>query len=321
MSIRGSLETTSAMTAQRTKIGTTSPVSLSKGRAAYANLGAMRTSSLWVVLALASCGGKKDQPKAEPVGSGSAVGSAAPAPASVQIFVNDASVGTIAIEQIKLWPRLDALVPTSARHLGGWKDLTFKAANPQPLHTPSAQYPDLVPALFPGDDGKPSFGLFDPIELAKHGKPAAAREDDVTEVRIAMTEGRGGQNEQGNAADADPMKIKVEITTPKGKSTLEGAKLLAVPREIEPGGKDPKGWTLATLMKTGGVDHYEKLVLTDAAGLNLTLEKQDLDPATSVPYIKLNRQGTLRVKVYKKQGDSWQASGDLRGLVAVEVVK
>ncbi|MBV8758702.1 MAG: hypothetical protein JO257_15555 [Deltaproteobacteria bacterium] len=281
----------------------------------------MRTSSLIVVLALAGCSGKKDQPKAsEPVGSaGSAAAPAASA--SVQIFVNDAPVGTIAIEQIKLWPRLDALVPTSARHLGSWQDLTFKAANPQPLHAPSASYPDFVPALFPGDDGKPAFGLFDPVELAKHGKPAAARQDDVSEIRIKMSEGTRGQNEQGNAADADPMAIKVAIKTSKGESTLEGAKLLAVPREPEPGGKDLKGWTLATLLKTAGVDHYEKVILTDAAGLNLTLEKQDLDPAASIPYIKLNRQGALRVKIYKKQGDSWQPSGDLRGLVRVEILK
>ena len=280
----------------------------------------MRTSSLWVVLALASCSGKKDQPKtSEPAGSGSAA--AAPAPASVQIFVDDAPVGTIALEQIKLWPRLDALVPTSARHLGSWQDLTFKAKNPQPLHQPSASFPEYVPALFPGEDGQPSFGLFDPVELAKHGKPAAAREDDVSEIRIKMSQGGHGQNEQGNAAGADPMKLKVEIKTPKGESTLEGPKLLAVPREPEPGGKDPKGWTLATLLKTAGVDKYQKVVLTDAAGLNLTLEPQDLDPTKSIPFIKLNRQGTLRVKVFKKQGDTWQATGDLRGLARVEIMK
>ena len=102
---------------------------------------------------------------------------------------------------------------------------------------------------------------------------------------------------------------------------LEGAKLLAVPREAPPGEKDLKGWSLATLLKTAGVDHYEKVLLTDAAGVNLTLEKQDLDPATSVPFLKLNRQGTLRVKVYRKQADSWQATGDLRGLARVEILK
>lgn len=274
----------------------------------------MRTSSLWVVLALASCG--KDKAKTDdkpPV--------PAPAPATVQIFVNDAQVGTVALDQLKLWPRLDALVPSSARHLGSWQDLTFKSATSAPLHTPSANYPDYVPALFPGDDGKASFAMFDPVELAKHGKPAAAREDDVSEIRIKLSEGGHGQNEQGDAADADPMKIKVTVKTAQGEKVIEGAKLLAVPREAPPGEKDLKGWTLATLLKTAGVTKYEKVLLTDAAGLNLTLEKQDLDPATSIPFLKLNRQGSLRVKIYKKQGDSWQASGDLRGLVRVEIVK
>jgi hypothetical protein len=277
----------------------------------------MRTSSLWFVLALASCG--KDQAKASE--QKPAATAPAPAPATVQIFVNDAPVGTIAVEQVKLWPRLDALVPTSARHLGSWEDLTFKATNAAPLHKPSANYPDFVPALFPGADGKPSFALFDPVELAKHGKPGAARQDDVSEIRIKLSEGGHGQNEQGNAADADPMKLKIAIKTAKGESVLEGSKLLAVPREAPPGEKDPKGWSLATLLKTAGVDHYQKVLLTDAAGLNLTLEKQDLDPAKSVPFMKLNRQGTLRVKVYRKQGDSWQASGDLRGLARVEIVQ
>jgi hypothetical protein len=280
----------------------------------------MRICCLCVVAALASCG--KHEPKAsEHTGSAGSAATATPVQQSVQIFVNDAPVGTIAIEQVKLWPRLDALVPTSARHLGSWQDLTFKSASPAPLHQPSASYPDDVPALFPGDDGKPSFGLFDPVELAKHGKPAAARQDDVTEIRIKLAEGGHGQNEQGDAADADPMKIKVTIKTAKGESVLDGAKLLAVPREAQPGTKDLKGWTLATLLATAGVDHYEKVVLTDAAGLNLTLEKQDLDPATSIPYVKLNRQGSLRVKVFKKQGDSWQGTGDLRGLVRVEILK
>ena len=41
----------------------------------------------------------------------------------------------------------------------------------------------------------------------------------------------------------------------------------------------------------------------------------------SVPYVKLNRQGSLRLQVYKKQGTGWQRSGDLRGLVAIEVLK
>jgi hypothetical protein len=283
----------------------------------------MRITCLVVVVALASCSKHEPKPSDHTGSAGSAGSAAAAAPTttSVRIFVNDAAVGTIAIEQVKLWPRLDALVPSSARHLGSWQDLAFNAADATPVHQPSANYPDYVPALFPGDDGKPSFALFDPVELAKHGKPGADRRDDVSEIHIKLSEGGHGQNEQGDAADADPLKIKVTIKTAKGESVLEGAKLLAVPREPQPGGTELKGWTLATVLKTAGVDHYEKVVLTDSAGLNLTLEKQDLDPAKSIPYVKLNRQGTLRVKVFKKQGESWQGSGDLRGLVRIEIVK
>jgi hypothetical protein len=277
----------------------------------------MRISSLCFVLALAGCG--KDQAKAsEPP--------PAPAPAatsSVQIFVDDAAVGTIALDQVKLWPRVDSLVPTSARHLGSWQDVYLRGKGPKPteLHKPTASYPDFVPALFPGADGKPAFGLFDPVQLSKHGAPAV-REDDVTEVRIKLSKGGShGQNEQGNAEIVDPKDLKITITSPTGTTTLGGEKLMAVARENMPGTDEAKGWTLATVLKTAGITSYEKLLLTDQGGLNLTLEKQDLDPKTSIPYIKLNRQGSLRVKIFKKQGDGWQGTGDLRGLVAIQILK
>lgn len=279
----------------------------------------MRTSSLVLVLALAGCG--KDQAKASEAPPPPPPPAAAPT--TVQIFVDDASVGTIALEQIKLWPRLDALVPTSARHLGSWDDVYLHGKTPKPtdLHKPSTSYPDYVPALFPGEDGKPAFGLFDPVELAKHGK-AAVREDDITEVRIKLAAGGShGQNESGNAAATDPNDLKIAIKTAKGESVLDGPKLLAVPREAMPGDTEPKGWTLATVMKTAGVDKYERVLLSDSSGLNLTLEKQDLDPATSIPFVKLNRQGSLRVKIFKKQGATWQGTGDLRGLQRIEVLK
>jgi len=47
---------------------------------------------------------------------------------------------------------------------------------------------------------------------------------------------------------------------------------------------------------------------------------KDLDPKRAVPFVKLNRQGTLRFRVFKKQGDTWQPGQDVRGLVAVEVL-
>ena len=59
----------------------------------------------------------------------------------------------------------------------------------------------------------------------------------------------------------------------------------------------------------------------DAKGTNLNLEKQDLDPATAMPFVKLNRQGSLRFIVFKKQGEAWTRGGDLRDLAKIEVLK
>lgn len=66
---------------------------------------------------------------------------------------------------------------------------------------------------------------------------------------------------------------------------------------------------------------HERLRLTGENGTNLTLSKQDLDPKRAVPFVKLNRQGTLRFRVFKKQGDTWQPGRNLRGLIAVEVLQ
>jgi len=49
----------------------------------------------------------------------------------------------------------------------------------------------------------------------------------------------------------------------------------------------------------------------------LLLDKKDLDDNT-IPFIKLNKQGSLRFRVLKKAGEGWNTSGDLRGLTVIE---
>ena len=275
-----------------------------------------------LLLALAGCGKDRASARAAEVGS---AGSAVAAPIIVEIFVDDKPVGKLALPQVSTWPRLDALLPVSARRLGMWDDvyLKGKSAKPSELHKPSATYPELVPAVFPGADGTPSFGMFDPVELAKHGKPAL-REDGVTEIRVKLAQNSGrGEHDSGEGGGGDPTQLKLTIKTAKGEQVIEGAKLLAMPRSPMPGddSKDPKGWPLTAILDTAGVKTFERMLLTDAAGMNLTLEKADFDPKTSVPFIKLNRQGQLRFRVFKKQGDGWQASGDLRALVSIQILK
>jgi hypothetical protein len=242
----------------------------------------------------------------------------------VKIFVDDVQVGSLATAQVGLWPRLDTLVPVAARRLGTWDAIKLVGAGPSPvtIAKPSSAYPELVPALFPGEQGKAAFGMFDPVELAKHGQPSL-RENLVTEIRVSLSKNSGrGENDHGDGGGADPALLKLTIKTKDSDKVLEGAKLLAMPRESPPGADGQgKGWKLAGMLAQVGVTKYERLLLSDAKGTNLTLEKQDLDETAAIPFVKLNRQGTLRFRVYRKQGETWQPSSDLRGLTSIEVLK
>lgn len=278
---------------------------------------------LCLLVTIAGCSSSKDDPKPPArTEAGSAVAPAAPD--KLEIFVNDKSAGVISPALIATWPRVDTLVPVEARRLGKWESVSLKGKGDKPtelLH-PSATYAELVPAIFPGDDGKPSYGMFDPVELAKHGKPAL-REDDLREVRIKVAENTGrGEHESGEGGGSDPTQIKISIKTAKGETFVDGPKLLAIARSPMPGDTgEGKGWPLTTILELGGIKKFDKLLLTDATGTNLNLEKADFDPKKSVPFIKLNRQGQLRFRVFKKQGDTWQASGDLRALTSIQVIK
>jgi hypothetical protein len=281
----------------------------------------MRARTLAIALAIASC--KNDTPDAPVAGKGSQ-GSAVTAPAgALEIFVDGKSVAHVTDAQLETWPRLDTLVPVTARRLGTWEDVSITGAESKQLHKPSDAYRDLVPVLYAGDGGKPAFGMFDPVELANHGKPKLAAQG-VNEVRITLGKGGGrGENESGDGGGNDPTKLKLAIKTPTGESVLDGKTLLAIPREAMPGddSKDPRGWALATIMTAAGIKKFDKVMITDSAGQAVSLEASDFDAKTSIPFVKLNRSGGLRLTVYKKQGEGWQRGAGLKGVAAIEVLK
>jgi len=285
----------------------------------------MRTHAVVIALILAGCGGKKDEeapltgsatPPPQPAGS-----QAAPATSGVQLFVDDAPVAKVAPAAVKDWPRLDTLLPEGARRLGKWQAITTKGAKTAELVKPFETYRDYVPALFPGEGGTVSFGMFDPVELGKRGKPAL-REDAITELRVKLDEsGMRGGNDHGGGEVIDPAKVELVIKTGTEEKKLTGEQLLGLTRELMPGGGgDAKGWRLEVILTAAGVKTFDKLMLYDAGGTTLPLEHKDLD-ANTIPFIKLNRQGALRFRLYKKQGDGYQAAGDLRALTKIEIVK
>lgn len=283
-----------------------------------------RSAVLALALVSIGCGSKDKAPDPGAAsGAGSASGTTPAAAPGTHVFVGDNDVATVTLEQVASWPRVDTLVPESARRLGKWEAIYIKSGKPKvsEINKPFEQYRDYVPALFPGEGGGVSFGMFDPVELGKKGKPAL-REDGVLELRIKVASDDGrGQNDQGGHTATDPQNLKLEVKTKAGTQTLTGDKLLAIPREPMPGGGgDAKGWKLAVILDAAGVKEWKKVLLMDEAGLSLTIEKKDLDDKT-VPFVKLNRQGSLRFRIFKQQGEGWTPSGDLRALKSIEVLE
>jgi hypothetical protein len=280
-----------------------------------------RTALLFAAVVMAVGCKSSDKPASTTdVKSGSAAAVPAPTP-GIQVFVNEELITTVTLDQLKAWPRVDTVVPVEARRLGTWQSIELVGAKPLVIKQPSSTHPELVPAIFLGDKG-PAFGMFDPVELAKKGSPSV-REDGVTEVRVRTVEGRGrGENEHGGGGGGDPTKLELKIKTKAGDKVLTGEKLIALPREAPPGEVDTHaGWRLLTVLEQQGVKAPKRLLLTDATGTNLTLETQDLDPKVAVPFLKLNRQGTIRFRVFRKQGETWQMGSDLRGLTTIEVLE
>lgn len=289
----------------------------------------MRTRLCWIVasvVTIATTIGCKNATKRDPAGSGSGSASAGSgsvpvAAGSVEIFIDDRSVARVTPEQLAAWPRLDSLVPEDVRRLGTWTSVALVSDKPAPaeLPKPSANYPDMVPVLYP-NEGKVSFGMFDAVELAKKGKPGM-REDNIREVRIKVSkEGRGGDHQGGGGEAIDPANLKLTFKHENGKEhVLTGTQILALPREDQPGAPETKGWKLTALLDAAGVTTFNKVILIDAGGVSLPYEKTELADPSFVPFIKMNKQGSLRFRMLKKEGDTWSAVGDLRALATVQV--
>jgi hypothetical protein len=248
----------------------------------------------------------------------------APSADQVCVFAGDVKSQCVDAGAIAAWPRLDTLLPDDARRMGTWKSIAVQtAAGRGPdLMQPTDTYPDMVAALFIGANGKPALGMFDLVELANRGAPKW-QQADVKEVHVLVATGSGrGEHDDGNGAVADPTALTLSFTVNGATTKITGRDLLALPRENQPGEEgDAKGWALSSILKSQKINVPARVRLTDAAGVNLVLEKSDFDPQTSIPFVKLNKQGSLRFRVLKKKGEVWIKGADLRALASVELLK
>ena len=299
-----------------------------KSRSVNPTMSRCLQTCLLVATAWAATACKGDKPAMNAVGKATTVALPQPADAStVCVFVGDVKAQCVDAAAVKQWPRLDNLLPPEARRMGTWKTIVVQTTTGRgtDLNQPADTYPDLVPALFPAADGTTTLGMFDLVELANHGRPKW-QQPAIKEVHVIAVLGGGrGENEDGHAA-ADPKDLAIKFIVAGQESTLAGPALLAIAREAQPGEDgEAKGWSLFTLLKSAKVPlptdkPGKRYLLTDAAGMNLTLEPSDFAAGVSIPFVKLNKQGALRFWVFKKKGEGWAKGADLRGLASVQVL-
>jgi hypothetical protein len=243
---------------------------------------------------------------------------------SAELFVDEAKVVDLDRAKVEAWPRLDSLLPQEARRYGTWMAISGKSGGTAfEIKKPGATYGALVPALYPSPSGQGvSLGLFDPVDLANKGV-AKVRHEELSELRVHLDkEGGRGQNDHSGGDAVDPATLRLTIEVGGKKHELTGAQLLAIPRENAPddASGEHKGWSLGAVLAAKQIAMPKRAILTGDE-VNLNLEQEDLDPKLAVPFIKLNRQGTLRFRVYKKQGTAWTMGGDLRGLQAIKILQ
>lgn len=239
--------------------------------------------------------------------------------------MNETKVSDADPAKVSAWPRLDSLLPQEDRRYGTWESIQGKASGGDfEIKKPGATYGTLVPALYPSKSGKGvSLGLFDPVDLAHKGEPKVSH-DELGELRVVIDRSGGrGQNDHSGGDAIDPNTLTLTIEAGGKTIDLQGDKLLAIPRENAPddASGEHKGWSLVSILAAQKIAAPTRAILTGDE-MNLTLEKEDFDAKTSIPFVKLNRQGALRFRTYKKQGDAWTAmGGDLRGLRKIHVLQ
>lgn len=275
------------------------------------------------VLSLGAC---KDKAPGKPPPTSATPETVTPTPAivGVGLFVNETKITDLDRSKAEAWPRLDSLLPAADRRYGTWEAIAGKAGGaPFEIKKPGSTYGTLVPAIYPAASGKGvSLGLFDPVELAKKGTPKVNHEE-LDELRVVLdTSGMRGQNDHQGGEAVDPKTLRLEIEAGSTKVELTGEQLLALPQENAPDDDtgEHKGWSLTAVLALAKVPAPRRVLLSGEE-MNLTLEKDDLDPKLAVPFIKLNRQGSLRFRTYKKQGTGWSLGGDLRGLRKIQILQ
>lgn len=262
----------------------------------------------------------------------------APRSVPVAIFLDDRQVLTTA--ELGSEPRPLAEVVAIAPAIDGWLALEAidSAGKVHTTMAPAKNQAGKVPLLALGKDGVQlgfraigaSGALADPVQAV--AKVTIKTRGDAGQIAAQVGAGAADQHGTGDSAgnrehadEARPTaspELKIAITGAQGESVFTGDKLEALPVIKAPSGDTlTPGWSLLDVLKAAGIEKPAVVHLTDGEGATLQLGADDFDPAKTVLYLKLNRSGVIRFRVFRKVGDTWEVGGELRGITKIHVVK
>jgi hypothetical protein len=247
---------------------------------------------------------------------------------AIELILDGKPVATLDAAKLGAWAPLGSFLPSGTQNIDTWGTIEVTVGDKvERIEDPAAKHAGLVAAVFPARTG-PAFGFFAPQDLAKKGKAQWQREgvSKVAVISRAMMGGQGGGDGAGGGAEnegerpAPSADLKITIVGPAGETVFTGDKLASLPTTTAPiGDTDTPGWTIDQILSAAGVSPKGKVVVYGEENANLILEPRDLDPATSKPFIKLNRSGQLRFRLFRKAGDTWDIAGELRGIARIEL--
>lgn len=205
---------------------------------------------------------------------------------------------------------------------------------------PSKNQPDAAAALAAGPDGV-TFGFARGGKLdapvARVTKVVIKTKDDrgaiAAELKAKGDGGHGGGDSAGgghegghdHGAAERPVPtaaVKIEVKSAAGDSVLTGDKLVGLPEAHAPAGDTTTpGWSFVDVLGAAGLGGAKVVNVFDDNNATLRLEGDDFDPAKTIVFLKMNRNGEFRLRRFGKQGDAWTMTGELRGLRKISVVK
>lgn len=135
---------------------------------------------------------------------------------------------------------------------------------------------------------------------------------------------KGGGNDDGSGGGGGgaggEKKTAPPFTVVSGKKSIEvtEATLAQVPSARAPvGDQQTLGWELSAILTSNNIPPKGRATLYDADGVRVEIAAADWNGDNTRLFLKRNNKGQWRFRMYKKVGEGWNPTSELRGMTRI----